>query len=211
MAVCVLAVGPCKRASRLPLPQVSCVCTALCTVPPECELRYGWQPLRHGAAVPSLMAHWSMVSLRGVEGEHACVDARWVMLGLHASVAHGAGPPRARLIHATSQLPPCPQPPRHPLLLCLLSLSHPEQYYEMNARRPEIVELAVSGGVRALGGAGGAWTCAPAARPEDSCWHQRPLLSLPLSNFASRGWKRSGGGAASARAPAPCPAPSTAV
>ncbi|KAI7841790.1 hypothetical protein COHA_004514 [Chlorella ohadii] len=26
----------------------------------EMELAFGWQPLRHGAAVPSLLAHWSM-------------------------------------------------------------------------------------------------------------------------------------------------------
>lgn len=25
------------------------------------ELAFGWQPLRHGAAVPSLLAHWCVV------------------------------------------------------------------------------------------------------------------------------------------------------
>ena len=38
-----------------------------------------------------------------------------------------------------------------------------------------------------------AWTCAPAARPEDSCWHQRPLLSPPLElrqPWVEKIWRR---------------------
>lgn len=42
------------------------------------ELRCGWQPLRHGAAVPSLLAHWSSYYEQNARRPEVVQLAPWV-------------------------------------------------------------------------------------------------------------------------------------